>query len=150
MQQWGMPLYICEWIQAFTTNRTLSFSFAQQIKDPKPFLCRLPLGLLASPVLFLIYSNAMLEVQYNTGCEINISYIDDTILLQSSISIPCALRRLQECSQYQIEYGKYLILSFSPSKSELLHCLLHNSKDKAKELSHYLPLTINSQTIQLS
>jgi ribonuclease HI len=150
MQQRGMPPYLCAWTKAFTTNWTLSFSFTQQIEDPKPFLCGLPQGSPASPVLFLIYANAMLEVQHNPGHEINTSYLDDTSLLQSSVSIPHTIRWLRERSQYQIACGKHLGLSFSPSKSELLHCLPRDSKAKAKDLCHHPPLTINDRTIQPS
>jgi ribonuclease HI len=44
-------------------------------------------------------------------------------------------------------HGKHLGLTFSPSKSELLHCLPRTSKDKTTDLSYHLPLTINDQTI---
>jgi hypothetical protein len=64
MQQRGMPSYLCEWTRSFTTNCTLAFSFSQQLEDPKPYLCGLPQCSPASPILFLIYANAMLEVQH--------------------------------------------------------------------------------------
>jgi hypothetical protein len=44
MQQCGLPSYLCEWTRSFTTNRTLAFTFSQQLEDPKPFLCGLPQG----------------------------------------------------------------------------------------------------------
>jgi hypothetical protein len=147
MQQHGMPPYLCDWTNAFTTNRKLLFSFPQQVEDPKPFLCGLPQGSPASAVLFRIYANAMLEVQDTRGRTLNISYVDDTCLLQSSISIPHAIRYLQECSEYQMAYGKHLGLTFSPSKSELLHCLPQTSMDKMKDLSCHSPLTIDGRTI---
>jgi hypothetical protein len=91
MQQRGMPSYLCEWTRSFTTNRTLAFTFSQQLEDPKPFLCGLPQGLTASPILFLIYANAMLEVQHQPIRELNISYVDDTSFLQSSLTVPFAI-----------------------------------------------------------
>jgi hypothetical protein len=89
----------------------------------------------------------MLEVQHTPTGEVNISYVDDTSLLQFSISIDCAIRRLREYTEYQISRGKYLILTFSPSKFNLLHCLLGTSKDKTNDLATHPPLTINGNTI---
>jgi hypothetical protein len=73
MQQRGMPPYLCKWTCSFTTNRTLAFTFSEQLEDPKPFLCSLPQGSPASPILFLIYANAMLEIQHQPARELNIS-----------------------------------------------------------------------------
>jgi hypothetical protein len=150
MQQRGMPPYLCAWTRSFTTNRTLAFSFSEQLEDPKPFLCSLPQGSPASPILFLIYANAMLEVQHQPARELNISYVDDTSFLQSSLTIQFAITCLKERSERHIDRGKHLGLCFSPPKSELLHCLPKLSKDKTKELSHHLPLIINDETISPS
>jgi hypothetical protein len=147
MQQRGMPSYLCAWTRSFTTNRTLTFTFSQQLEDPKPFLCGLPQGSPASPILFLIYANAMLEVQHQPNRALNISYVNDTRFLQSSLTVPFAIRRLREQSEYHINRGKHLGLCFSPPKSELLHCLPKYSKDKAKDLSHHPPLILNDKTI---
>jgi hypothetical protein len=96
MQQRGMPSYLCEWTRSFTTNRTLAFTFSEHLEEPKPFLCGLPQGSPASPILFLIYANAMLEVQHQPARELNTSYVDDTSLLQSSLSVHFAIKRLKE------------------------------------------------------
>jgi hypothetical protein len=150
MQQRGMPPYLCEWTRSFTTNRTLAFTFSEQLEEPKPFLCGLPQGSPASPILFLIYANAMLEVQHQPARELNISYVDDTSFLQSSLSIQFAIKRLKERSEHHTDRGKHLSLRFSPPKSELLHCVPKLSKDKTKDLSHHPPLIINDQTISPS
>jgi hypothetical protein len=148
IQQCGMPSYLCEWTRSFTTNQALAFTFSAQLEDPKPFLCSLPQGSPASPILFLIYANAMLEVQHQPTRELNISSVNDTSFLQSSLSIHFAIKRLKEWSEYHIDTGKHLGLCFSPPKSELLHCLPNfSNKDKTKDLSHYPPLIINDQTI---
>jgi hypothetical protein len=151
MQQCGIPSYLCEWTRSFTTNRTLAFTFLEQLEDPKPFLCGLPEGSPASPILFLIYANTMLEVQHKPTRELNISYVDDTSFLQSSQSVQFAIKCLKERSEYHTERGKHLGLRFSPPKSELLHCLPKlSNKDKAKDLSHHPLLIINDQTISPS
>jgi ribonuclease HI len=150
MQQHGMPSYLCEWTRSFTTNRTLAFTCSQQLEDPKPFLCGLAQGSPASPILFLIYTNGMLEVQHQPIRELNISCVEDTSFLQSSLTVPFAIRRLKERSEYHIERGKHLGLRFSPPKSELLYCHPNFSKSKAKDLSHHPPLILNDKTIQPS
>jgi hypothetical protein len=142
-----MPSYLCEWTRSFTTNRTLAFTFSEQLEDPKPFLCSLPHGSPASPILFLIYANAMLEIQHQPTRELNISYVDDTSFLQSSLSVHFAIKRLKERSEYHIDRGKHLGLRFSPPKSELLHCFPNFRQNKTEDLSHYPPLIINNQTI---
>jgi hypothetical protein len=147
MQQRGMPAYLCLWTRSFTTNRTLAFSFTQQLKQPKPFLCGLPQGSPASPILFLMYANAMLEVQHQPGHELNTSYVDDTSFLQSSQSIAFGIRHLKERSEYHIERGKHLGLRFSPPKTELLHCLPNTSRDKKKDRYTHPPLSINDKSI---
>jgi hypothetical protein len=148
MQQCSIPSDFCKWTQSFTTNQTLAFTFSEQLENPKPFLCSLLQGLPASPILFLIYANAMLEVQYQPTRELNISYVDDTSFLQSSLSIHFTSKCLKERSEYHINIGKHLGLCFSPPKSELLHCLPNfSNKDKTKDLSYHPPLIINDQTI---
>jgi hypothetical protein len=96
IQQWNMPQYLLIWTRAFTTNHTLAFSFDQQLETPKPFQCSLPQGSPASPILFLIYANAMLEVTHQLGQELTVSYVDDTGFLQSANSRTFALQRLKE------------------------------------------------------
>jgi hypothetical protein len=104
----------------------------------------------ASCILFLIYANAMLEVQHQPTQELNISYVDNTSFLQSSLSLRFTIKRLKEQSEHHMDRGKHLGLCFSPPKSELLHCLPKLSKDKAKDLSQHPPLIINEQTISHS
>jgi ribonuclease HI len=147
MQQRGIPPYLCEWICSFTTNRKLAFTFSEQLEEPKPFLCSLPQGSPASPILVLIYANAMLEVQHQPAQDLNVSYVDDTSFLQSSLSTQFTIKHLKQWSEYHINKGKHLSLCFSPPKSELLHCLPKLSKDKTKDLSYHPPLIINDQTI---
>ena len=72
-----MPSYLVEWVVAFNTYQKIAFEFNQQSEEPQPYRCGLPLGSPISPILFLIYSNAMLEKQHYPADTIDTSYMDD-------------------------------------------------------------------------
>jgi len=61
MCQRRMSSYLIEWVAAFNTDPKIAFGFDQQSEEPQPYQCGLPQGSPISPILFLIYSNAMLE-----------------------------------------------------------------------------------------
>jgi len=64
MSQCQMPSYLTNWVAAFNTDQKIAFGFDQQSEDPQPYHCGLPQQSLISPILFLIYSNVMLEKQH--------------------------------------------------------------------------------------
>lgn len=51
----GFPKYLTNWIQDFSTNRTLSFYFNSETELPKPFDSGLPLASPLSIILFIVY-----------------------------------------------------------------------------------------------
>jgi hypothetical protein len=56
-----MPKYLIECVKDFTLNRTLSFSFDNQIESPKPFCNGIPQRSPVSPILFSIMMSALME-----------------------------------------------------------------------------------------
>jgi len=87
MHQRRMPIYLTKWITEFNTDRKLAFGFDQQSEEPQPYKCGLPQGSPVSPILFLIFSNAMLEKEDSTTDAIDTSYVDDVCMVQMSPSI---------------------------------------------------------------
>jgi len=141
MHQRGMPLYLTKWVAAFNTARKMAFGFDQQSELPPPYQYGLPQGSPVSPILFLIYSNAMLEKDEDFSNTINTSYVDDVCKVQLSQSVPEANTHLKERTEQLLAKGIPLGLTFKTSKTELLYCLALTSKDKSKSLSSHPPAT---------
>jgi len=74
MHQRRMPIYLTNWITEFNTDRKLAFGFDQQSEEPQPYKCGLPQGSPVSPILFLIFSNAMLEKEDNMTVTLGLSH----------------------------------------------------------------------------
>jgi ribonuclease HI len=147
MQQRQMPIYLTKWVAAFNTARKMAFGFDQQSEEPQPYRCGLPQGSPISPILFLIYSNAMLEKQHNPEDAIDTSYVDDVCMVQLSHTIPEANTLLEERTNQYLQNGTWLGLTFATPKTELLYCLPLTSKDKNKSLSSHPPLRVLDTTI---
>ena len=123
MHQRRMPTYLTNGISAFNTDRKIAFGFDQQSEDPQPYQCGLPQGSPVSPVLFLIFRNAMLEKQDYPTDATDTSYVDDVCMVQMSHSIAEANTLLEDRTEQHLHRGLHLGLTFAPSKSELLYCL---------------------------
>jgi ribonuclease HI len=147
MHQRQMPLYLTRWVAAFNTARKMAFGFDQQSEHPQPYLCGLPQGSPISPILFLIYSNAMLEKQHNPPDAIDTSYVDDVCMLQLSPTTSEANIHLEERTKQCLDSGVRLGLTFATSKTELLYGLPLTSKDKNLSLASHSPLRILNTTI---
>ena len=96
MEQRRMPLYLTKWVAAFNTNRKIAFGFDQQSEEPQPYRCGLPQGSPISPILFLVYSNAMLEKDDYLSDAVDTSYVDDVCMVQMSQTILKANTLLEE------------------------------------------------------
>ena len=88
MHQRGMPLYLTKWVAAFNTACKMAFGFDQQSELPQPYQCGLSQGSPVSPILFLIYSNSILEKDEEFRDTIDTSYVDDVCMVQQSRSVP--------------------------------------------------------------
>ena len=142
-----MPLYLTNWVTAFNMDPKLAFGFDQHTKQPQPYKCSLPQGSPISPLLFLIYSNAMLEKQHHPSDATDTSYVDDICMVQMSPTVSRANTLLEERTDQHLQRGPCLGLTFAPPKTKLLYCLPLTSKDKIKSLTSHPPLRIRNNTI---
>jgi len=137
-----MPLYLTNWVTAFNTDWKLAFGFDQQTEQPQPYECGLPQGSPILPILFLIYSNAMLEKQHHPPNATDTSYVDDVCMVQMSPTGSRANTLLKERTDQHLQRGSRLGLTFAPPKKELLYCLPLTSEDKNKSIALHPPLRI--------
>jgi hypothetical protein len=144
METRQLPSYLVTWTRAFASNRTMSFSFDNHSETPKPYLSGLPQGSPASPVLFLIYAQAMLEAPQLNMAE-NISYLDDDGLLQGSLDVPTSCRLLEDRMALRIERGAILNLPYDAQKSGLIHFSPQRSHENPSSNSS-LSVTITNTT----
>jgi len=147
MHQRRMPVYFTNWVAAFNTARKMAFGFDRQSEPPQPYRCGLPQGSPISTILFLIYSNAMMENQNDTTDAINTSYVDNVCMVQLSRTVPKAYAQLEEWTEQHLENGSHLGLTFATPKTELLYCLPLTSKDKNKSLTSHPPLRVLGVTM---
>jgi len=147
MCQCQIPSYLVEWVVAFNTDRQITIGFDQQSEKPQPYQCGLPQGSPISPILSLIYSNAMLEKQHYPADAIDTSYVDDVCIIQLSHTVSEANVGLEERTERHLENGTPLGLRFATSKTKLLYCLPLTSKDKNRSLTSHPLLRVLGPTI---
>ena len=116
METRQMPHYLTRWVISFTQNRILSFCFDNCSEPPQPYYSGLPQGSPASPVLFLIYAQALLEAPENLK-EKDISYLDNNGALQLSTTPSLAVDHLQDRMDQRLERGAQLNLPYDLGKS---------------------------------
>jgi hypothetical protein len=133
IHQRQMPQYLTDWATAFTSDRTLSFCFNGLRETPKPFKAGLPQGSPASPILFLIYANAIMNptILMNDHLESECTYIDDISMVQAATNTDNAIFRLKTRSEIQIDRAKILRIRYSPVKSDLMFCFPTGSAFKS-------------------
>jgi hypothetical protein len=72
-----MPKYLIEWVKDLTLNRTLSFSFDNQIESPKPFCNGIPQGSPVSLILSSIMMSALMKGDNPKNLQAGTAYVDD-------------------------------------------------------------------------
>jgi hypothetical protein len=99
---------------------------------PKPFKAGLPQGSPASPILLLIYANAIINptICMNDHLESECTYIDDITMVQAATKTDNAIFRLKTRSKIQIDRAKILHARYSPVKSDLMFCFPTSSAFK--------------------
>jgi hypothetical protein len=103
MKMRGLPSYLITWATSFTSHRRLGFAFDQKNEPHQPFNSGLPQGSPASPVLFLLYANAMFETDQRSAYSTLTSYVDDVTLVETGRNIGNNVRTLKERTTLQLQ-----------------------------------------------
>jgi len=102
MRQRQMPSYLVKWVAAFNTDQKITFGFDMQSEEPQTYQCGLPQGSPVSLILFLVYSNTMLEKQHYPANAIDTSYVDDVCMIQMSYTVSRADKHLEERTEQHL------------------------------------------------
>ena len=144
-----LPMYLANWTTSFTSSRTMSFCFNDCKETAKPYDSGLHQGSPVSPVLFLIYAQAMMEAPSYLKDK-DVSYMDDDGALQLATTQPYAVRRLQERMQLRIERGLQLNLPYDMSKAGLIHFWPRRSNQRPVDPSSLPPVRMGDAVLKPS
>lgn len=144
-----MPRYLTRWTSSFTADRTMSFCFDNSKEPPQPYDSGLPQGSPVSPVLFLIYAQAMLEAP-SYFKDIDVSYMDDNGALQLATTQTFAIRRLQERMELRLQRGAQLNLPYDLGKAGLIHIWPLYSSKRPADATSQPPITMENKVAKPS
>jgi hypothetical protein len=145
-----MLKYLVEWIKDFTLNRTLSFSFDNQIESPKPFCNAIPHGSSISPIFFPIMMSALMEGDHPKHLPTGTAYVDDLNDVIAARKITTATLMLSDSFHYKLQHVKILGLTFAEDKPELIHFPLASHRKLADGQSMVMPDQLLFSEIQPS
>ena len=149
MRTRSLPSYLANWTASFTTSRTMGFCFDNSAEEAQPYDSGLPQGSPVSPVLFLIYAQAMLEAPKYLKDE-DVSYLDDDGALQLATSQAHAVRRLQERMALRLERGGMLNLPYDTAKSGLVHFWPRRNNQRPEDPSGQPPVSLSGTVVRPS
>lgn len=95
LQHHNIPNNLTKWVDSFTSERTLSFGFNNRLENLKHFFSGLSRDSPISPVLLLIYTQAMLNTLPQTDAT-DVFYMYYDAMLQVSKSQKSTIRFLTE------------------------------------------------------
>ena len=133
-----LPSYLTRWVTSFTDSRTLAFCFDNRSETPQPYNSGLPQG---SPVLFLIYAQALLEAPKYLKDK-DISFLNDDGAPQLSSARPFAVHRLQERMDLRLN------LPYDLGKSGLIHSWPLRDNQKPTDPSSQHPVVIEGTVVK--
>lgn len=148
MQHYLLPDDAIELVMNFTSNRKLSFTFENNIEAPRSYNSELPQGSPISPILFLIYAQAMLNPILQAGA-VDAFYINDDAMLRTVSSQENVVRFLIDQTHPRMERGVVLNLPYDFAKSSLIHLFSKFSylvPKNYEDLKHLPKAIINETT----
>lgn len=122
----AVPPYIVNWIFPFFSYRQIFLLFKGLPKIPTLVQVGVPQGSPILPLLFVIYVNFPHSLDHSSV--LTISYLDDYAITVGSSSYKQNLTTLQTHYNMLVALARYQNITFSVTKTELMH--LSTPKDK--------------------
>jgi hypothetical protein len=134
--QQGMPTYLINWTRNFTADRTLSFSFDNHLKLPKPFKNVILQGSPGSPILFSIMMSAVMDAGDKANLQTCTAYVDDLNEIYADKNIGQVIPVLSNALNLKARCAAEIGLSFASDKSEVIRFSL-SARRKSKCKKYY-------------
>jgi len=113
-----VPSYMVYWVSSLLSERTCTLVFQGSPNTSSPGWVGTPQGSPISPLFFLIYV-APLDMSVPKG--LMVSYVDDFYITVASPSYRSNIRRLRNLFSTIATRGRYIGVSFSVPKTEIIH-----------------------------
>jgi hypothetical protein len=123
--QLGYPKAVLLWVKSFLANRTTALLFDGHTNIQHPINMGIPQGLLASPILFLLYFCPLFDALKTAHPTLWApSYIDDIALVTHGRTCKDNACTLEKATQTAFKWADKNAITFDDSKSEMLyfHC----------------------------
>jgi len=144
LREGGIPPYLVSWVSSFLGERSCTLVFQGAPGTPAPVNLGAPQGSPISPLLFLLY---VTPLHFRIPRGLLISYVDDFALTVASLSYRGNIRRLQELFEKLERKASRLGVSFSVTKTELIHWRTPSQRHSPKCIS---PIQIKGEVFRPS
>ncbi|XP_044718774.1 reverse transcriptase (RNA-dependent DNA polymerase) domain-containing protein [Hirsutella rhossiliensis] len=118
LREQGWPDNLARWTGSFMSGRSARVRYQDITTPTTPLQCGLPQGSPVSPILFLLYTEAIYRLGNPEG---RFGYADDTAILCVGQSLEQTSQKASEYLQELVNWGAANGISFDPEKTEVMH-----------------------------
>ena len=131
----SLPIQFSELLKSYLSERYFRVKQTDAYSELKPIKAGVPQGSVLGPLLYLLYTNDLPQLEDTTVA----TFADDTAIMVIEDSVEAATRKLQSATNRINTWANTWQIKLNESKSK--HLNFTNKK------IHYIPLKINEQII---